>query len=70
MRQINDRTLSKDQLNNEEEVNQVVRELDKCSFFLSEVDTKPQSSSPKLLLEPLHCKWLPLVLLGLVQNTL
>ena len=44
---INDRNLSKDQLNNEEEVNQVIRELDKCSFFLSEVDTKPQSSSPK-----------------------
>ena len=25
----------------------VIRELDECSFFLSEVDTKPQSSSPK-----------------------
>jgi len=44
---INDRNLSKDQLNNEEEVNQVMKELDKCSFLLSEVETKPQSSSPK-----------------------
>ena len=44
---INDRNLSKDQLNNEEEVNQVIKELDECSFLLSEVETKPQSSSPK-----------------------
>ena len=44
---MNDRNLNNDPLNNEDEVNNVIEELDGCTFLLSEVETKPQSSSPK-----------------------
>ncbi len=44
---MNDRNLSKDPLSSEDEVRQVIEELDQCFFLLSEVETKPQSSSPK-----------------------
>ena len=44
---IDDRNLTKDPLNSEDEVRKVIEELDECTFLLSEVETKPQSSSPK-----------------------
>ena len=44
---IDDRNLTKDPLNSEDEVKKVIEELDECTFLLSEVETKPQSSSPK-----------------------
>ena len=44
---MNDRNLSSNPLNSEDEVNKVIKELDECTFLLSEVETKPQSSSPK-----------------------
>ena len=44
---INDRNLSNEPLSSEAEVKQVIKELDQSSFLLSEVETKPQSSSPK-----------------------
>ena len=44
---VNDRNLSNDPLSSEDEVKNAIEELDKCTFSLSEVETKPQSSSPK-----------------------
>tara|TARA_Y100001970_G_scaffold270289_1_gene363964 strand:+ start:7960 stop:10569 length:2610 start_codon:yes stop_codon:yes gene_type:complete len=44
---VDDRDLIKDPLNSEEEVNLVMNELAESSFLLADVETKPQSSSPK-----------------------
>jgi DNA topoisomerase I len=44
---INERNLNQAPIDNEDWVNQIISELSNSSFILSDIETKPQSSSPK-----------------------